>query len=196
MITMDKAGFELDDIQKIINAKNNKLAVAMHATYLAETNQPKLDNLFGPPLLEKQVTISEKFSLDKNIVPKKEFKYGDISDYARDNYFGDRIISGQATLKIAPTIRKTTNRELDKVSNQKDALAIASALHNMLVADKHSLDQFKDRVIVIPVLSKVPDADDDLFCLLLLWYGNAWRWDRHWIDRGWGAGVHVASLEQ
>jgi len=156
-----------------------------------------LPDLFGESTLTKQIVLSKDFSLDKNVQPKQEFKYAYVNpDYAKDEYFAKSTLTGPTTLTITPTIRATTNQELVNASGQSDALAIVNALHNMLVEDPSSLDQYKDTSIVIPVSSIKTDAVGNLFCLHLCWNGFGWRLCYGWLDCGGHAGGCVASVSQ
>ncbi|MFH0951346.1 MAG: hypothetical protein V1765_02620, partial [bacterium] len=160
----------------------------------SKTKQPS--SLFGPPLLEQQVIIPENFSLDKNIVPDKEFVYNFITPEMRDKKFKKQTLSGPATLKIVATTKDATTQEIAEATNQDDAFAIVAVLQAMLIKDPHSLDAFKDRAIFVPVLSVLPDALGDLFCLGLDWNGRGWCWGNDWVGDWWKAGVHVASVAQ
>ena len=136
------------------------------------------------------------FSLDKDVVPHKGSMYQFVSPYMRDKYFAKSTLSGPATIKIAPTTKVMTTKEIADEYQQTDVFAIVATLHNMLVVDPHSLDDYKDRAIIVPVMSILPNDDGDLFCLSLNWDGDGWRWNGDWVSDEWEAGVAVASVAQ
>ncbi|MFH0951272.1 MAG: hypothetical protein V1765_02240, partial [bacterium] len=70
----------------------------------------------------------DSFSLDKNIVPNKEFVYKFISPYMRDKYFAKQTIFGDVNIKITPTTKAMTTKEIAEEFNQKDAFAIIATL--------------------------------------------------------------------
>jgi hypothetical protein len=182
--------------QEFIEKAPTKLRAILRQVFVSESDN-LLNDLFGKPSLTKQITLADNFSLNQNVQPKKEFKYAFVNpDYAKDKYFAKPTLIGPAILTIAPTTRSATNQELVDASGQADALAIINALHNMLKADPNSLDQYKDRAIVIPVSSIEPNAHGNFFCLVLLWNGDGWNLDYLWLDFEWSAGVCVARLSQ
>ncbi|KKR13680.1 MAG: hypothetical protein UT42_C0040G0001 [Candidatus Falkowbacteria bacterium GW2011_GWA2_39_24] len=140
------------------------------------------------------IDIVKQFSLDKDVVPNKEFIYECIPPYMRDKYFNPSTLSGPATIKIVPTTKDMTTKKIADKYQQTDALAIIKGLHNMLVAG-HNLDAYKNRAIIVPVMSILPYGNGGLFCLCLDWFGDGWRWRDDWVGR-WKAGVHVASVAQ
>ncbi len=151
--------------------------------------------LFSKLVLQKKVTIFEGFSLDKSIVPKKEFKYSSISQEIRDKHFKPKTFSGEVTLTIVSTTKDATIERICVAANRQDALMIIAALHKMLVEDKHSLDRFKDEIIIVPILSSDRGTLDDSFCPYLIWGNDGWHWrTSSWLDDECISGVYVALI--
>jgi len=201
--TAKLAGLQIDFLQKL---RSNILSLEEFENFLNMSQKKRqevfgrksVDNLlFGEPNLVKQVVLSGDFSLDKNVQPKKEFKYGYVDpNYVRDEYFAQSTLTGLVTLTIAPITRDATNHELVQVANQTDALAVVNALHSMLRVDSKSLDQYKNSAIVIPVSSIKPFAGGNLFCLILNWYDGSWKLSSIGLSARGHAGVCVASVSQ
>ncbi|KKR14445.1 MAG: hypothetical protein UT42_C0029G0004 [Candidatus Falkowbacteria bacterium GW2011_GWA2_39_24] len=145
---------QIDMLQK---ANSGDLDADKLEHFLTLSKRKMVQNLFGRPLLEQSVIIPEKFSLDKDVVPHKGSMYQFVSPYMRDKYFAKSTLSGPATIKIAPTTKVMTTKEIADEYQQTDVFAIVATLHNMLVVDPHSLDDYKDRAIIVPVMSILPE---------------------------------------
>jgi|GEM_PF-3965828 hypothetical protein len=157
--------------------------------------------LFGTPTLIKRVMLAENFSLEGNVQPRQEYKYGAIlTDGFKNEYFAESNLTGLVTLAITPLTRESTVRKIVLGFNQTDAIALVNALHQTLIEDESQLEQYKDNNIIIPVLSNWRDEEeynDDYVCLSLF-YGDGvgWFWTQIWLDIKLKAGTGIATLSQ
>jgi len=158
-------------------------------------NNQTTDPLFAEPSLIKQIVLDNIFSLNKETPLGKKLRIMDY-DYDKDEYFPKSTLTGLVTLTITQTKWVATVKKIVKASNQADASAIVNALQKMLMEDPKSLDQYKNRTIIIPVSSVKLAVGGFYFCLLFNWRNNDWFLDDAELNSGWGAGVYVAQLSQ
>lgn len=160
---------------------------------------------FEGPFLDINVEIQKEFSIAANIRPKKEFAYGFVNDYAKDEYFKQETFKGKsvtANLQIVKTRDGMTTDELIKLAGKelKNSANLSKfavrALHKILREQPEFLDSFKDRAIVVPIKSDIPGSGGRRSVLYLYWNAGAWVWLSYWASLQWGAGVHVVLLSQ
>lgn len=153
--------------------------------------------LFSQPIFEKSIVVPRQFSIDANIAPNKEFSYGSISGCFRDECFEEKKISGAATLQIVLTKKCATSAKICEVVHRQDALAIIFALHHLLIEDAYALNQFCDKIIVVPSRPRSTSivAGKD-FNLILFHDDDDWVWSARQCDHEMRAGVYVALISQ
>jgi hypothetical protein len=96
-VALHKAGFDTDLIQKIINAKDNKLAKAMYAAVTGE----ELDERFGTTIVEFELTVPADYNHDTQIDTSGKKARKEKTTY----YYNDDLISknfAKATNKLVP----------------------------------------------------------------------------------------------
>lgn len=113
-VALHKAGFDSDLIQKIINAKDNKLAKAMYTAVTGE----ELDERFGPAIVEFELTVPTDYNHDTQIdtsgakARKEKTTYYYNDDLTSKNFANatNKLVPGKTyKVKIFPILQTVTS---------------------------------------------------------------------------------------
>lgn len=96
-VALHKAGFDSDLIQKIINAKDNKLAKAMYTAVTGE----ELDERFGPAIVEFELTVPVDYNHDTQIDTSGAKARKEKTTYCYNNALTSKNFA-KATNKLLP----------------------------------------------------------------------------------------------
>lgn len=143
-IALHKAGFDSDLIQKISNAKDNKLAKAMYTAVTGE----ELDERFGPAMVEFELTVPTDYSHDTQIdtsakkAKKEKTTYYYNDDLTSKNFASatNKLVPGKTyKVKIFPILQTVTSEDCVVLLRKHKAILVGgqgAALVYDLAKDK------------------------------------------------------------
>lgn len=128
-VALHKAGFDSDLIQKIINAKDNKLAKAMYAAVTGE----ELDERFGPTIVEFELTVPTDYNHDTQIdisakkARKEKTTYYYNDDLTSKNFANatNKLVPGKTyKVKIFPILQTVTSEDCMALLRKHKAILV------------------------------------------------------------------------
>lgn len=138
IIALEKSGFKLEDIKKIINAKNNKLARVMNMAYLIELRQAELDKRNKRHYLSStfQFTVPDNYDHEHQLAlflkeSRAKNKFYDFNDY--NNNITDANFA-KVTNKLIPGKTYTANIfQVNESMSPEDNLSFLKSQSAILV---------------------------------------------------------------
>ncbi|MEI8223799.1 MAG: hypothetical protein WCG20_01610 [bacterium] len=128
-VALHKAGFDTDLIQKIINARDNKLAKAMYTAVIGE----ELDERFGPAIVEFELTVPTDYNHDTQIdtsgakARKEKTTYYYNDDLTSKNFAKatNKLVPGKTyKVKIFPILSTVTSEDCMALLRKQKAILV------------------------------------------------------------------------
>ncbi len=128
-VALHKAGFDTDLIQKIINAKDNKLAKAMYTAVTGE----ELDERFGPAIVEFELTVPADYNHDTQIdtsgakARKEKTTYYYNDELTSKNFANatNKLVPGKTyKIKIIPILSTVTSEDCMALLRKHNAILV------------------------------------------------------------------------